>query len=111
MGNGGYVSEHTDLHIAYETATNQFLPGTRADLVQRATQCLSDFSLDFERTNANVNGPNMTVSSVQVNGVDAAFTFKQPTYPGNPNGPDDPDRHHLHGHRQLHRPPRRPHRR
>jgi hypothetical protein len=91
MGNGGYVSEHTDLRIAYDTATNLFLPGTRADLVQRATQCLSDFSLDFERTNANANGPNMTVSSVQVNGVDVAFTFKQPTYPGNPNGPDDPD--------------------
>ncbi len=50
MGNGGYVSEHTDLRIAYDTATNLFLPGTRADLVQRATQCLSDFSLDFERT-------------------------------------------------------------
>jgi hypothetical protein len=53
MGNGGYVSEHTDLHINYDTATNQFLPGTRADLRQRATQCLTDFSLDFERTNAN----------------------------------------------------------
>ncbi len=91
MGNGGYVSEHTDLHIAYDTATNMFLPGTRAALRQTSTQCLTDFSLDFERTNANVNGPNMAISSVQVNGVDVAFTFKQPTYPGNPNGPDDPD--------------------
>ena len=70
MGNGGYVSKHTDLHIAYDTATNMFLPGTRAALRQTSTQCLTDFSLDFERTNANVNGPNMTVSSVQVNGVD-----------------------------------------
>ena len=85
------MSEHTDLHIAYDTAANLFLPGTGAALRQRATQCLTDFSLDFERTNANVNGPNMTISSVQVNGVDVAFTFKQPTYPGNPNGPDDPD--------------------
>ena len=91
MGNGGYISKHTDLHIAYDTATNMFLPGTRAALRQTSTQCLTDFSLDFERTNANVNGPNMAISSVQVNGVDVAFTFKQPTYPGNPNGPDDPD--------------------
>ena len=91
MGNGGYISEHTDLHINYDTATNLFLPGTRAALRQRSTQCLTDFSLDFERTNANLNGPNMSVSSVQVNGADAAFTFKQPTFPGNPNGPDDPN--------------------
>ena len=33
----------------------------------------------------------MTVDSVTVNGVPAAFTFVQPTYPGDPNGQDDPD--------------------
>ena len=27
-----------------------FLPGTHADLTIRATQCLTDFSFDFERT-------------------------------------------------------------
>ena len=33
----------------------------------------------------------MTVSSVTINGQPATFTFKQPTYPGDPNGPDDPE--------------------
>jgi hypothetical protein len=26
MGNGGYVSVHTDVHLAYDAATNTFLP-------------------------------------------------------------------------------------
>ncbi|MBK9711261.1 MAG: Ig-like domain repeat protein [Kouleothrix sp.] len=91
MGNGGYTSLHTDLYISYDTATNLFLPGTHADLTQQATQCLTDFSLDFERTNSNAAGPNFTVSSVAVDGQPAAFAFVQPTYPGDPNGQDDPD--------------------
>ena len=33
----------------------------------------------------------MTVDSVLVNGRPASFTFVQPTYPGNPNGQNDPD--------------------
>jgi aminopeptidase N len=53
---------------------------------------LTDFSLDFERTSVDpVDGPNMTVSSVLVNGHRAAFTFVQPTYAGDPNGQNDPD--------------------
>jgi hypothetical protein len=93
QGNGGYTSIHTDLHIAYDTTANLFLPGTHADLTIRATQCLSDFSFDFERTalSGSAAGPNMTVSAVSINGQPAAFDFRQPTYPGNPNGPDDPD--------------------
>ncbi|HEY6887043.1 MAG TPA: M1 family aminopeptidase, partial [Solirubrobacter sp.] len=62
---------------------------------QHATQCLSDFSLDFERSNTiastTVPGPDMTVQSVTINGQPATFTFKQPTYPGDPKGQDDPD--------------------
>ena len=94
MGNGGYTSLHTDVHIDYDAPTNLFLPGTHVDLIDRATQCLTDFSLDFERTNnstAGGTGPNMTVDSVTVNGQPATFTFVQPTYPGDPNGQDDPD--------------------
>jgi hypothetical protein len=92
MGNGGYTSVHSDIHIVYDAATNTFLPGTHVDLTQQATQCLTDFSLDFERTSANVtDGPNMTVDSVRVDGEPAAFRFVQPTYPGDPNGQDDPD--------------------
>jgi Peptidase family M1 domain len=90
-GNGGYVSVHTDVHLVYDAVTNLFLPGNHVVLTDRATQCLTDFSLDFERTNANPAGPNMTVDSVRVNGQPASFTFVQPTYPGDPNGQDDPD--------------------
>lgn len=93
QGNGGYTSIHTDLHIYYDTASNLFLPGTHADLTVQATQCLTDFSFDFERTamSGSAAGPNMTVSSVEIDGQPAAFDFRQPTYPGNPNGPDDPN--------------------
>ncbi len=92
MGNGGYTSVHSDIYIVYDAATNTFLPGTHVDLTQQATQCLTDFSLDFERTSANTtDGPNMTVNSVTVNGQPATFKFVQPTYPGDPNGQDDPD--------------------
>src|SRR5262249_24636998 len=93
-GNGGYKSVHSDVYINYDALTNLFLPGTHADLQVKATQCLSDLSFDFELTNnstAGGTGPNFSVGSVTVNGTPAAFVFKQPTYPGDPNGPDDPD--------------------
>jgi hypothetical protein len=91
-GNGGYSSVHTDVFLEYDTATNMFLPGTRVVLTDQATQCLTDFSVDFERASANAkDGPNMTVETVLVNGRPASFTFVQPTYPGDPNGQNDPD--------------------
>jgi len=94
MGNGGYTSLHTDLRLNYDAIANTFLPGTRADLQVKSTQCLSDLSFDFEQTNghtADGTGPNMTVNSVEVNGAPATFAFVQPTYPGDPNGQNDPD--------------------
>jgi Peptidase family M1 domain len=94
-GNTGYSSVHTDVNLVYDAPSNLFLPGTHVDLQQHATQCLTEFSLDFERTNAvtdpNVPGPNLSVQSITINGQPATFTFKQPTYPGDPNGQDDPD--------------------
>jgi hypothetical protein len=91
-GNGGYTSLHTDLFLNYDTQSNLFLPGTRVALTDQASQCLTDFSLDFERTSPNrKDGPNLSVGSVLVNGVPAAFTFVQPTYPGDLNGQNDPD--------------------
>jgi len=91
-GNGGYRSVHTDVFLNYDTASNQFLPGTHVVLSDQATQCLTDFSLDFERTSPNTkDGPNLAVQSVLVNGRPASFTFVQPTYPGDPNGQNDPD--------------------
>jgi Peptidase family M1 domain len=91
-GNGGYASLHTDVSMVYDASANMFLPGNNVALTDRATQCLTSFSLDFERQSANKqDGPDMTVQSVTVNGVPATFTFVQPTYPGDPNGQDDPN--------------------
>jgi hypothetical protein len=91
-GNGGYTSVHSDVFVNYDPASNLFLPGTHVVHTDQATQCLTDFSLDFERTSANTeDGPNMAVGAVFVNGKRAAFTFVQPTYPGDPNGQNDPD--------------------
>jgi hypothetical protein len=91
-GNGGYTSVHTDVFVNYDTASNLFLPGTHVVLTDRATQCLTDFSLDFERTSPNTkDGPDLAVQAVLVNGQPASFTFVQPTYPGDPNGQNDPD--------------------
>src|SRR6201994_2297685 len=91
-GNGGYRSVHTGVHMVYDAGTNTFLAGNNVALTDQATQCLSSFSLDFERSSANTSaGPDLAVSSVTVNGRPARFAFEQPTYPGDPNGPNDPD--------------------
>jgi hypothetical protein len=91
-GNGGYTSVHTNVNMVYDATTNLFLPGNNVALTDLATQCLTSFSLDFERTSADtVAGPDMTVGSVKVNGKPATFTFVQPTYPGDPAGQDDPN--------------------
>ncbi len=91
-GNGGYRSLHTDVHMVYDAKANQFRPGNHVELTVRAMQCLTDFSLDFERTSVDRNdGPKMEVDRVLVDGVTAAYKFVQPTYPGDPNGQDDPD--------------------
>jgi hypothetical protein len=90
-GNGGYTSLHTDVHMVYDAGTNTFLPGNHVTLTDKATQCLTSFSMDFERTSGIADGPDLTVGSVTVNGRPASFTFVQPTYPGDPNGQGDPD--------------------
>src|SRR5215831_12648509 len=64
-GNGGYTSLHTDVHMIYDAKANQFLPGNHVVLTVRATQCLTDFSLDFERTSVDKNdGPKMEVNRI-----------------------------------------------
>ena len=91
-GNGGYRSLHTDVHLVYDAASNRFLVGNHVTLTDRATQCLTSFSLDFERRSVNASaGPDLTVTSVTVNGRRAAFGFVPPTYPGDPHGQNDPD--------------------
>ena len=95
LGNGGYLSVHTDIHTVYDAVANLFLPGNHVELSQRSTQCLTDFSLDFDAkngvTSTSAPGPDMTVDSVTIDGQPATFKFVQPTYPGDPNGQDDPD--------------------
>ena len=91
-GNGGYTSLHTDVHLVYDAPSNRFLPGNHVTLTDRATQCLTSFSLDFERSSVNASaGPDMAVTAVTVNGRPAAHEFVQPTYPGDPFGQDDPN--------------------
>jgi len=91
-GNGGYTSLHTLIHMVYDAGSNRFLAGNRVVLTDRATKCLTSFSLDFERHSANsAGGPDMSVVTVRVNGHPARFGFVQPTYAGDPNGQNDPD--------------------
>jgi hypothetical protein len=90
-GNGGYTSVHTAVHLIYNASANRFLPGSHVVLLDRAAQCLTSFSLDFERRSRNKSGPDLSVRSVTVNGGPATFRFAQPTYPGDPNGPGDPN--------------------
>src|SRR5215471_8087661 len=91
-GNGGYTSVHTDVHLVYDATANRFLPGNHVVLTDRATHCLTSFSLDFERRSLDAKaGPDMKVQSVSVNGRPASFGFVQPTYPGDPHGQNDPN--------------------
>ncbi len=92
MGNGGYRSLHTAVHMVYDAPSNRFLRGNHVVLTDRATRCLTSFSLDLERTSVlGKDGPHLTVQSVTVNGRRARFRFERPTYPGDPKGPNDPD--------------------
>ena len=88
-GNGGYISLHTDVHMVYDAVPNRFLTGNNVVLSDRATQCLTDFSLDFERRSAATAAAlTSACSRSSVNGVPARFRFVQPTYPGDPQGPE-----------------------
>lgn len=80
MGNGGYRSVHTDVHMVYDSGRNRFLRGNHVVLHDRATQCLTDFSVDFERHSAvnKTAGPDMRIRSVQVDGKTAAWHFARP---------------------------------
>jgi Peptidase family M1 domain len=91
-GNGGYVSDHTSVYLVYNATTNRLLAGNHVVLTDTATQCLTSFSLDLERTSANKTaGPKLKVGSVTVDGQPATFAFAQPAYPGDPAGPADPN--------------------
>jgi aminopeptidase N len=65
LGNTGYDAQHYDLTLNYDPAANLFKPGTKADITLRATQNLSEFSLDLRGLN---------VTGVTIDGVPATFT-------------------------------------
>ena len=90
-GNGGYTSLHTLVHLVYDSTTNTFLPGNRVVLTDRATKCLTSFSLDFERRSATQRRPGPERCALSGRRTPRRLTFAQPTYPGDPNGQDDPD--------------------
>ena len=64
VGNGGYDAQHYDVTIRYDPVAHFMTASTKATL--RATQGLSQFSLDFVGY--------YDVSSVTVNGAPATFT-------------------------------------
>jgi hypothetical protein len=91
-GNGGYRSLHTDVHLIYRARDNTFLAGTHVVITDEATHCLTSFSLDFERHSADRQaGPALAVQAVKVDGRRTRYGFVQPTYPGDPRGPNDRD--------------------
>jgi hypothetical protein len=61
IGNGGYDAQHYDLTIGYDPVANSMVSST--DITMRATQALSEFSLDLHR--------NLTVAGVTIDGVAA----------------------------------------
>ena len=63
LGNGGYDVQHYDLTLGYDPAANAMVAS--ADITQRATQDLSEFTLDFR---------GMTVTGVTIDGAAATFT-------------------------------------
>ncbi|MSW51494.1 MAG: hypothetical protein F2817_11505 [Actinobacteria bacterium] len=65
IGNGGYDALHYDLDLRYADVVTRVLRGT-ATVTAKATQDLSDFSLDFQGT---------AVSRVSVDGAPAGFAL------------------------------------
>jgi hypothetical protein len=65
-GNGGYDAEHYDIELDYDPVTNLFAT-SRTTITARATQNLSEFSLDFQ--------DQLDVASVTVDGQPATFAF------------------------------------
>jgi aminopeptidase N len=69
IGNGGYDVQHYDLTINYDPVANTMVSST--DITIRATQGLSEFSLDLHR--------NLNVAGVTIDGVAATVTRPEGT--------------------------------
>lgn len=64
IGNGGYDAQHYDINLDYDPSANS-LSSAKVTMIARATQDLSEFSLDFQ---------DLPVDNVLVNGAQATFT-------------------------------------
>jgi aminopeptidase N len=64
IGNGGYDALHYDVTLNYDPAENLMLPGSATAITMKATQGLSEFSLDLRA---------YTVSEVTIDGVPATI--------------------------------------
>jgi Peptidase family M1 domain/Peptidase M1 N-terminal domain len=64
IGNGGYDVKHYDIDLDYDPVANVFEDGTSTTISARATQNLSELSLDFQ---------DLEVSEVLVDGEEAEF--------------------------------------
>ena len=93
IGNGGYDAQHYDVTIDYDPIAHSMV--SSADLTARATQALSEFSLDFVSY--------YTVSSVKVDGVARHLDARRRST----QLQDEAGRHAGRGHRQRLRVPRR----
>ena len=69
IGNGGYDVQHYDLTIDYDVTANTMVSST--DITIRATQGLSEFSLDLHR--------NLNVTGVTIDGVAATVSRPENT--------------------------------
>ena len=67
LGNGGYDALHYDITFDYDPVADNVLAS--ADITLKATQALSEFSLDFRGLN---------ISAVTIDGVAATFTRDEP---------------------------------
>ena len=76
IGNGGYDAEHYAIELDYDPVANVF-DAARTTITARATQDLSEFSLDFQE---------LDVSGVVVDGEPAQFSFAEASEPlGDPS--------------------------
>ncbi|MBE2315404.1 M1 family metallopeptidase [Solirubrobacter sp. CPCC 204708] len=62
LGNGGYDAQHYDVTLNYDPVNNAMLPGSQTVITMKATQGLSEFSLDLRA---------YTVSEVTIDGAAA----------------------------------------
>ena len=94
VGNGGYRSvAHRHVHRLRRRRPTGSCPGTTSSSPTAGDAVPDRLQPRLRAVRPPTTRPDrgLTVKSVTVNGQPATFKFVQPTYPGDPNGQDDPD--------------------